>query len=377
MPLTSSAVDVFGLATLVLTILLSGLGVLCAIYVLHFRSKVHDIKNALALREFNSPWLLRMVLIACATLWSVLEILRLPLLKKHGWLLHSLSFHWQAIFCKLYLILSLGIAEPAFFLTAAFLIFGPLHGAPFSPQKRWRCKKISLFLGCTLPTFFLQLLVIIMMPFLESTDNKGNDGYEGLPPYFTRAFESVERGSTHIAVCTFPLFSTLVLGFFALLYIVSFLFLGWRVMLILINRKLQIRMYCLVLIVVLFLPMHVVFLGLSALSRPREVMFEVVGFLAFLSLLMCVSVGEGILVIRPIADALALHWIQSERTTLTRQQSWGSIPIDHIATPLQVFGIEDEESVGVERLGLLREAVENADLHKSVYSSYTFPRPDS
>ncbi|KAJ7552556.1 hypothetical protein O6H91_06G060200 [Diphasiastrum complanatum] len=131
-----------------------------------------------------------------------------------------------------------------------------------------------------------------------------------------------------------------------------FLFLGWRLRRILFNRKLQIRMCCLVLIVVLCLPIHVIFLGLSILSRPREVTFEVVRFLAFLSLLMCVLVGEGILAIRPIVYTLALHWIQSKRTMLTRQQSWGSIPIDHIASPLQVFGIDDEESVGVERRGL-------------------------
>nr|GFC03126.1 plant organelle RNA recognition domain-containing protein [Tanacetum cinerariifolium] len=50
--------------------------------------------------------------------------------------------------------------------------------------------------------------------------------------------------------------------------------------------------------------------GLSILSKPGDTVFEVLAFLAFLSLLCCAVIGLCMLVYFPIADSLALKNLQ-------------------------------------------------------------------
>ncbi|KAE9446822.1 hypothetical protein C3L33_21278, partial [Rhododendron williamsianum] len=65
-----------------------------------------------------------------------------------------------------------------------------------------------------------------------------------------------------------------------------------------------------------FFPLRVLLLGLTVLSRPEQLLFEALSFLAFLSLLCCVGVDICILVYFPVADSLALrklHDIEARR----------------------------------------------------------------
>ncbi|EFJ13393.1 hypothetical protein SELMODRAFT_13526, partial [Selaginella moellendorffii] len=320
MPLPNSAVDALGFATLLLVLVLLILGVLCAAYVLHFRSKIHH-DNLLALRHFNSLWIVRLILILFAVLWGLGELLRLPLLRKKGWFLHRLGFRWQVTSCKIYILSSLGILEPCFFLTALFLVQGSIRSAPFTPRKRWNGRVIVSVLGFCAPVFLAQVFLVVVSPIVWGRrEEEGSASYRAgggfvdrfkLPHYFTRVFQAMEveereKVVVAAAVCTYPLLSTVVLGMFGCVYVIYFLYLGWKMAALVINRRLQLRVYALVIAVALLLPIHVVFLGLSVLSRPSEPLFEAVGFLGFLTVLLCTTVGEGILVVRPIADALAI-----------------------------------------------------------------------
>nr|ACU17714.1 unknown [Glycine max] len=115
-----------------------------------------------------------------------------------------------------------------------------------------------------------------------------------------------EFKSSSSSSCTYPLLSTLLLGLFALI-LTSYLFwLGSRILKLVINKGLQKRVYTLVLSVSGFLPLRVVFLGLSVLSGPEDFMFEAFAFLAFLALASCAGVCMCMLVYRPLADCLAL-----------------------------------------------------------------------
>ncbi|CAM6105691.1 unnamed protein product [Calypogeia fissa] len=369
MPLTSSAVDAFGVTTLVLVILLCFVGVFCVAYVLHFRSKIHK-EQLLALRDFNSLWVVRIIMIIFATLWGLVELLRLPLMRRHGWVMHDMSFQWQANMCRTYVLLSMGLLEPCYFLSALFLVQGSLRNAPFTPRRSWNGRVIGLIMLCCLPVFLAQLFFVVITPSFEFNEGykADSEGYDGtLPYYFTRAFEELQEPKDRVAVCTYPLFSTLALGLFGFFYNIYFLYLGWRLFSMVINRRLQLRVYGLVMAVVLLLPVHVMFLGLSVLSNPSEPVFEAMGFLGFLTVLFCTTVGEGILVVRPIADALAVRWVfeSDERRKRGTQDEMPADPILVSLSSLSVFGTERDEAAIGARQSLLGKITVTSNDHRS------------
>jgi hypothetical protein len=287
MPLTASAVDVLGIATLVLVVLLACLGLGCVLYVLRFRARIHKERLPVALKDFNALWIVRITLILLAMLWCLVELLRLPLLRRQNWLLHSISFRWQANMCRIYILSSIGFLEPCFFLTALFLVHGSLSNAPFTPRKAWNGKMVALILICCLPVFLLQLFFVVISPTFEFKGGYSaqKEGYNHrLPSYFTEAFEGVQLDSQRqVAVCRFPLLSTLVLATFGVIYSAYFLLLGWRMLGVVINRCLQRRVYGLLASLLFLLPLHVLFLGMSVLSSPTHWVFELLAFLAFLT----------------------------------------------------------------------------------------------
>jgi hypothetical protein len=370
MPLTSSAVDAFGVTTLVLVILLCFVGVLCVAYVLHFRCKIEK-EHLLALRDFNSLWVVRIIMIILATLWGLVELLRLPLMRRRGWMMHPMSFQGQANMCRTYIVLSMGFLEPCYFLSALFLVQGSLRDAPFTPRRSWNGRVIGLIILCCLPVFIAQLFFVVITPSFEFRQGHKVD-YEGfsgsLPSYFTRAFQELQEPEDRVhAVCTYPLFSTLALGLFGFFYNIYFLYLGWRLFSMVINRRLQLRVYGLVMAVVLLLPVHVLFLGLTVLSDPSHPFFEAMGFLGFLTVLFCTIVGQGILVIRPIADALAVRWVFEfqEEKKRNAQGDITSEPILVTLSPLSVFGSDRDEVAVDARQSLLGKFTVAANEHRS------------
>lgn len=71
-----------------------------------------------------------------------------------------------------------------------------------------------------------------------------------------------------------------------------------------INKGLRIRIYGLVAAVLGSLTLQIVFLGLTALWNPEEEAYAVVTLVVFVGAFCCATAGEGILVIKPISDAL-------------------------------------------------------------------------
>lgn len=304
----------------------------------------------MCLQDFNALWIVRIILIVLAVLWSLVELLRLPLLRQPNWLMHSWSFRSQANICRFYILSSLGFLEPCFFLTALFLVHGSLRRDPFTPRKAWNSKVVALIFICCLPVFLFQLFFVVISPNIEFKKSSGgvynveNEGYGGkVPIYFTQAFVNVTMDTREVAVCCYPFLSTMVLATFGILYSACFLILGWRVVGVVINRYLQRRLYGLLGAVLVLLPLHVVFLGLSVLSKPMHVPFELLSFFGFIMVLLCTTVGEGILVIRPIADALAVGWValyapsESGRDTDTGGPGEGLVA-------LSMFGSDDDEA---------------------------------
>ncbi|KAK6143783.1 hypothetical protein DH2020_024131 [Rehmannia glutinosa] len=125
-----------------------------------------------------------------------------------------------------------------------------------------------------------------------------------LPSYFITAAVSSD---TDIALCTYPLLSTISLGLFATVLTGYLFWLGRRILHLIINKGLQKRVYALLFSISSFFPLRVLLLGLSVLSKPENAVFDAIVFLSFLSLICCVGVGICILVYFPIADSLALR----------------------------------------------------------------------
>ena len=76
-----------------------------------------------------------------------------------------------------------------------------------------------------------------------------------------------------------------------------------------INKRLQMRVRGLVLSLALLLPLQILFLGLSVLSIPGNLLFDMMSLLSFLTPLTCMVIGEVMLVAQPITDAMAVRWV--------------------------------------------------------------------
>ncbi|KAK7284045.1 hypothetical protein RIF29_13796 [Crotalaria pallida] len=301
MPLTRFAADAFGVVTICLVAILILLGLMCIAYSFYFRSRIHH-QGFVQLNYFSGPWIIRITFILFAIWWGLGEIIRLTLLRR------VLHLKWQETVCKCYIVSNMGFAEPCLFLTLVFLLRAPLQRLETGIMSRkWNMKTAGYILFYCLPIFVLQLFVILIGPQLDK--NKGSG--KMLPHYFTRtAVASSMASEDDIALCTYPLLSSILLGLFTVI-LTSYLFwLGSRILKLVINKGLQKRVYTLLISVSGFLPLRVIFLGLSVVSGPEHLMFEAFVFLAFLALVCCAVVCMCTLVYRPVADSLALGNLQ-------------------------------------------------------------------
>lgn len=336
MPLTRFAADAFGVVTICLVALLILLGLLCIVYSCYFRSRVRS-QDYIQLSYFSGPWIIRITFIFFAIWWGFGEIIRLNLLRQDGKVLNALNLKWQETVCKCYIVSNLGFAEPCLFLTLVFLLRAPLqkmHSGILS--QKWNGRTAGLILLYCLPIFVLQLIVILIGPEI----NKDKSTLRDLPRYFTRTASPVLQNADHVALCTYPLLSTILHGFFASLLTVYLFWLGRRILKLVINKGLQKRVYTLIFSVSSFLPLRVVLLGLSVLSEPGHFLFESLAFLAFLALLCCAGVCICMLVYCPVADSLALGNLQD-------LEARRRILDDHDTISLIANQSHLEESVGI------------------------------
>ncbi|XVF00540.1 hypothetical protein REPUB_Repub04eG0009600 [Reevesia pubescens] len=265
---------------------------------------------------FSGPWIIRIIFILFSIWWGFGEIIRLNFLRRQGRVLNALNLKWQENVCKCYIVSNLGFAEPCLFLTLVFLLRAPLQNMDTRIlSRKWNGKTAGYVLLCCLPVFVLQLILILIGPDLHKDRRE-------LPSYFTRT--AVIRNSNDIAFCTYPLLNTILLGLFATFLTAYLFWLGRRILKLVINKGLQMRVYTLIFSVSSFLPLRVILLGLSVLSKPELFLFEALAFSAFLVLLCCAGVCICILVYCPVADCLALgnlHDLEARRRVVLDDQN--------------------------------------------------------
>ncbi|KAI5062721.1 hypothetical protein GOP47_0023260 [Adiantum capillus-veneris] len=320
MPQTSSASDVLGIGTLVLVVICCCVGACCLAYVLFFHFRVGKERQPL-LRDFDSPWVVRLVLICLSMLWTLGELFRLPWLREKDRMLHNMGIGSQENLCRFHVVWSVGLMEPGLLLTVLFLVQGSLQEAPRHLNGR---VLLLMCLSC-LPVFVLQLSLAAAG---HGSSSKGFGS--ALPSYFTRSYKVIQEGSnSQLALCNYPLFSILALGIFSMVFVFCFARLGYRMLCHVINRKLRMRVYWLLTTVLLFLPLHVILLGVTVKLDPNRTVHEILMFLGFLTLLLCVAAAMGVLVILPVADAIAVHYFFR-----SRDQSWQNFS----ASAVEAFG---------------------------------------
>uniref|UniRef100_A0A7N0RFU2 Uncharacterized protein n=1 Tax=Kalanchoe fedtschenkoi TaxID=63787 RepID=A0A7N0RFU2_KALFE len=302
MPLTKTAADAFGVVTICLVSLLTLVGFVCILYSIYFRSRVR-CQGFSQLCYFSGPWIIRITFILFAIWWGIGEVIRLNFWRLEGRVLNHLDSKWEETICKGYIVSNMGFAEPCLLLILVFLLRAPLlNTGSGTLSQKWNGKTaIYVFLFC-FPMLVLQLIVIIIGPKIT----KDTSHRRRLPEYFTRSTSSIVENNENLALCTYPLLSTIVLGLFATILTLYLFWLGRQILHLVINKGLQKRVYTLILSVSGFLLLRVLLLGLSVLSRPKHFLFEMLAFFAFVALLCCVGVCICMLVYRPVADSLAL-----------------------------------------------------------------------
>ncbi|CAM8930957.1 unnamed protein product [Rhodiola kirilowii] len=307
MPLTKFVADLVGVVTICLVALLILLGVICILYSLYLRYRVYS-QGLIQLNYFSGPWITRITFILFAVWWGLGEIVRLDFLRQEGRLLSTVGFEWQETVCKCYIISNMGFAEPCLFLTLAFLLRGPLQKVESGPlNKKWNGKALRNVLLWCVPVLILQLTAIFAGPKLSLYKN----GTKLLPDYFTRtAIPFALEGKVSNALCTFPLLSTVIFGVFATALTLYLIWIGRQILKLVISQVLHRRIYTIILLVAICLPLRYILLGLTALSKPEEYLFQSLAFVSFLSPLCCVVVCIFLLVYCPVADSLALGGLQ-------------------------------------------------------------------
>ncbi|XVE58296.1 hypothetical protein DITRI_Ditri04bG0158700 [Diplodiscus trichospermus] len=286
LPFLDSAID-FATLSFIASLLFLSLFSICFIFHLRFKSR-----GSRHLQNFNSLWTVRFLFVFFIVLWALTELLRLPLFRRLYFysLLPQLTVPQQANLCKVNLVLSLGFFEPGFLVTLLFLL-------DVSVKKTTPRSFFGVFfvLASCLPIFLLQVYSV----FFPGSEIR-------LPELFYRSwFVSWNIHNDKTVLCAYPLLSTILFGIFGAIFTFSFLLSFWRVVSHVINKALRVRIFALALTVIISLPLKIMLMGLSVFWTPDKTAFDGVTLLAFLTTFTCAVVGEGILVIEPIADSLA------------------------------------------------------------------------
>ena len=302
-----SAID-FATISFISVLLFLSLFSMCFIF--HFRFKSRSSRH---LQNFNSLWIFRLLFVFFITFWALTELLRLPFFRKLYFypILPKLTVPQQANFCKVHLVLSLGFFEPGFLVTLLFLL-------DVSVKKTHPRTFFSVFfvLALCLPIILLQVYFV----FFPGSEIR-------FPELFHRSwFLSWNSQDNKTVLCAYPLLSTILFGVFGAVFTLSFLLSFWRVVSHVINKGLRIRIFALAFAIIIGLPLQILFMGLSIFWTPDKAAFDGVALLVFLSTFTCAVVGEGILVIKPIADSLAAEGGGGESCRVSSHGERSSLP---------------------------------------------------
>ncbi|KAJ4950729.1 hypothetical protein NE237_027561 [Protea cynaroides] len=272
-------------------------------FIFHFHLKA---RNNHYLRDFNSLWAVRTLLVSFIALWALTESLRLPLRLIHRslfihfpFLPHLLTLQQQANLCRIHVVLSLGLFEPGFLATLLFLV-----NVSVSIRQRNHTATTSTALYIVSAYCLPNLLLQVLFVYFPASSSK----YTRLPEALSHSFVFItDGGDGNNVLCAYPLSSSISFGAFGVGYALSFLLSSWRVISLVINKGLRVRIYVLSLAVLLALPTQILFLAIfSVLLNPYDLVFQGLALLVFLCVLSCAVVAVGILVIWPIGDSLAV-----------------------------------------------------------------------
>lgn len=285
LPILNSAFDLTTVTFISSLIILSVLS-LCFIFHLRFKSK-----SLTHLQGFNSIWTVRFLLVLFIFFWAITELLRLPFFRRRYLypFLPPFSISQQSHLCKVHVFLSLGFFEPAFLVTLLFLLNASIKKK--TPNDTWA---ITFVLLTCLPITTLQGFLIFFDPLVSHV------------PWLLRQNSVVinDGFGSDTVLCSYPFLNSVVFAGFGIGYSLWFLFSCWRVLSLVINKGLRVRIFALASTVLVALPLQLVALAFTVFWRPDEELYGVVSLVAFLGVFCCAVTGEGILVIKPISDAL-------------------------------------------------------------------------
>ena len=328
MPDSSAATDVLGIGTLVLVLLSCLFGAFSIVYIVLFHFRSNKLREPL-LQDFDSPWIARMVLVCFFILWNLGEALCLPWSREKDRVFEVSS---QVNLCKAHVVWSLGLMEPGLLLIVLFLVHGALQEGS---RKHINVRVLALMCLCGLPIFVLQVIVAMI-----SNGEGSVFGVAKLPSYFTSSYEKVvlDGANVEVELCTYPLLSILPLALFFIVFMPYFTWFGFQLLRNIINRKLRARVYWLVSMFVILLPIHVGLLGVSSVvSRPGKAAHEAFSFLGFMSLLLIIGTAVCILVVLPIFDATAVHHLFHTRHYRSRNHQSEGFRGNSSSSPHGVF----------------------------------------
>ncbi|XP_039045324.1 uncharacterized protein LOC120185074 [Hibiscus syriacus] len=292
LPFVKSAVECF---FVIFIAALLGFSLFCICFILLIRFKS---RSSVHLQNFNCLWTVRFLFVVFVSFWGLTEAVRLPLFRDVylHLLFPILAPPEQSSVCKLHLVLSLGFFEPGFLVILLFLL-------DFSVKKTTPNGFFSVFyvfVSC-LPLFLLQVYFVFLAGselrfrklfyrcwFLFEIDDQGGGG------------DKAE------ILCAYPFIST------------SF----WKVVSHVINKALKLRIYVLAFTILVCLPLQILLMGLSAFwTQDNPSTHNGLAIAVFLTTFTCAGVGEGILVVKPIADSLNAICGRAEQSLPEKSQS--------------------------------------------------------
>lgn len=275
-------------ATLILVFLFLSLISLTAI--LHLRIKSQFSPK---LQSFSSHWTARFLMILLISLWSINEVLRLPIFRKSHVFTSfpPLSFPQQTQLCKLHFILSFGLYEPGFLVSLLFLV--DISISKRRPSNWWALGYVAI---TCLPLVVVLYFAVYILP----------GSFFNLPQIFYRSSSLLEdhRFGGKIVYCTYPLVGGVVFAAFGVSYAIVFLFSCWKVVSLAINKRLRARINTLALTILVCLSLQIVMLMVSVIWNPKDLWYYALDLFNFVCVLICGVVGEGVLIIKPTVDAL-------------------------------------------------------------------------
>lgn len=292
-------------AALATTLLLLSAASAAAVLYLRFRSSCSSSRRrGRRLLGLNSLWPVRLLLVFFASLWTLAELLRLPLLRSLLHLPPALR-HDPTQLCLAYVLAAHALAEPCFFATLLFLLRAS-NQSKSSSSAAAAPVAVAAALASAFP--FLTLHVLSLYVPLDLLRRAGIPvDLLASPSYAYRV--GLSAAETR---CTYPLFGAVLLAVLGVIYVPLFVSACWGAVSVVINKRLRVRLYALAAAVVAALCAQVAALALSTLWDPGTAASEGLKLAAFVAVNCCATAGEVILVVQPVLDALAIADVEPD-----------------------------------------------------------------